>query len=116
MLPDDDLDVGRLVACGDDEPCGIASNFLVLGDRERSDPLQTQGVRTFADQPVDEVGLVRTWRQRLSDLGDPLVHLTKERLVFCQPREAWLNHTQTLSKPGIPKRRPLPVALQRSFR
>ena len=89
MLFDDPLDVPGLVADGDDESPRIASHGLVLCNFERSNPLETQGVGTLADQPVHEVGIGGAFSEVGCDLGDPLVDLPEDRLVFCEARKTW---------------------------
>jgi hypothetical protein len=84
---DDALDIRSLVTSGDDESCGVFAETLVLSDRERSNPLQTFWVRTFTDQAVDEFGIGSSERELLADLGDSLVNLTEQSLVFGESRK-----------------------------
>ena len=88
MLFDDALDIRRLMSGRDDEVCGVAPDALVLRNSQWANPLETERVRTLADQSVDQVGASGTWSELDRDLGDPLVDLTEDGLVLREPGEA----------------------------
>ena len=85
---DDPLHVCRLVISSDDESPGVFADTFVLSDRERSNPLQTFGVRTLTDQAVEEFGIGGSRRELLADLGDSFVNVTEQSLVFGESSKA----------------------------
>jgi hypothetical protein len=83
---DDILDVGNLVAGANEEERAVLSDSLVLGQRH----LDAVGAGVVSALAQDREPLARDL-ERLRNLLDPLVHLTKERLVDADPPLAFVD-------------------------